>query len=43
MPYDSEAEKWSNLYAYQIGLGGSYGHGFITVKVSEIISIMDVL
>ena len=33
MPYDSEAEKWSNLYAYQIGLGGSYGHVLKTAKI----------
>ena len=41
--YYSEVEKWSNLYAYQIGLGVSYGHGFKTVKISEFVSMMDLL
>ena len=31
--YYSEVEKISNLYAYQIGVGGSYGHGFKPVKI----------
>ena len=37
MPYYSEVEKWSNIHAYQIGLGGSYGYGLKTVKLSEIV------
>ena len=35
--YYSEVDKWSNLYAYQIGLGVSYGHGFKLVKIPEIV------
>ena len=26
--YYVKVEEWSNLYAYQIGLGESYGHEF---------------
>ena len=26
--YYSEVEKCPNLYAYHIGIGSSYGHGF---------------
>ena len=37
MPYYSEVDKWSNLYTYHIGIGRSYGHGFKTVNLSEII------
>ena len=36
LPYYSEVEKCSNLYAYQIGLGGYYGHVFKPVKLPEI-------
>ena len=36
-PYYYEVQKWSNLYAYQIGLGGSYGHGFKPVKLPDIV------
>ena len=35
--YYSEVQKWSNLYAYQIGLGESYGHSFKNVNLSEIV------
>ena len=35
MPYYSEVEKWSNIYAYHIGVGGSYSHSFKTVKLYE--------
>ena len=31
----------SNIYAYQIGLGGPYGHVFKTIKLSENKSMMD--
>ena len=41
MPYYYQVEKLSNIYAYQIGLGGQYGHGFKTVKISENKSMMD--
>ena len=37
LPYYSEVGKWSNIYAYQIGLGVSYGHGFKHVKLPEIV------
>ena len=30
----SEVDKWSNIYAYQIGLGGSYRLGFKYVKLT---------
>ena len=36
MPYYSEVDKWSNLYAYHIGIGGSYSHGFKTVNIYDI-------
>ena len=32
LPYYSKLEEWSNLYACQIGLGGSYGHEFKNVS-----------
>ena len=35
IPYYSEVEKLSNLYAYQIGLGGSYGNGFKPGKIPD--------
>ena len=31
LPYYSEVDKWSNLYDYQIGPDGSYGHRFTPV------------
>jgi len=37
LPYYSKVEQWSNLYAYQIGLGGSYGHEFKSVSLKEIL------
>ena len=37
MAHYSEVEEWSNLSAYHIGLGGSYGHGFKNVKLSGIV------
>ena len=33
--YYYEVEKWSDLYVYQIGLVGSYGHGFKPVNLPE--------
>ena len=41
--YYSEVERWSNLYAYQIGLGGSYGNGFKHGKLPDFFSIMGAL
>ena len=41
--YQYEVEIWSNIYAYQIGIGGSYGHGFKYVKRPEFFSMMDEL
>ena len=41
IPYCSEVEKQSNLYACQIILGGSYGHGFKPVNLSEIVFMVD--
>ena len=38
MQYYYEVEKFSNIYACQIGLGGLYGHGFKTVNISEFFS-----
>ena len=37
LSYYSDVERWLNIYAYQIGLGGSYCHGFKPVKIPEII------
>ena len=37
LPYYVKLEEWSNLYAYQIGLGGSYGHEFKNVSLTEIL------
>ena len=37
LSYYAKVEEWSNLYAYQIGLGGSYGHEFKNVSVKEIL------
>ena len=35
--YYYEVDKWSNIYNNQIGIGGSYGNGFRTVKLSETV------
>ena len=43
IPYYSEVEKLSDIYIYQIGLGGSYGHGSKYVKIPEFFSMMDAL
>ena len=37
LSYYSKVEEWSNLYACQIGLGGSYGHEFKNVTLKEIL------
>ena len=34
--YYSEVDKWMNLYAYQIGIGGSYGHSFKPMKLLDL-------
>ena len=36
LPYYSEVDKWSNIYAYHIDFGGSYGHIFKTVNIYEM-------
>ena len=35
IPYDLEVEKWSNIYAYQFGLSGSYGHFLKPMKLPQ--------
>ena len=35
--YYYEVDKWSNIYAYQIGIGGSYVHGFKHMKLPGIV------
>ena len=37
LSYYSKLEEWSNLYAYQIGLVGTYGHEFKSVSIKEIL------
>lgn len=37
LSYYSKVEEYSNLYASQLGLGGSYGHDFKSVKIPEIV------
>ena len=37
MHYYSKIEKWSNLYACQIGLGGSYRYTFNNIKLTYIV------
>ena len=37
MSYYHKLEEWSNLYAYQIGLGGSYSYDFKYIKIFEIV------
>ena len=37
MPYYHKLEEWSNLYVYQIGLGGSYRHDFKNIKIAKIV------
>ena len=33
----TEVERFSNLYAAQIGLGGSYGHEFKSISIPELV------
>ena len=37
MSYYSKVENWSNMYSFQIGLGGTYGHKFKNIKVEELV------
>ena len=37
LSYYSKLEEWSNIYAYQIELGGINGHEFKNMKVNELI------
>ena len=37
MSYYNKLEEWSNLYACQIGLGGSYGHDYKNIKIAKIV------
>ena len=37
LPYYSEVEKWPNIYAFRIDIGGSYGHGLKPVKRPEVV------
>ena len=37
IPYYSEVDNWSNIYACQIGLGGTYVHVFKPMKLPESI------
>jgi hypothetical protein len=36
-PFYSEVERFSNIYAFGIGLGGSYGHTFKTITLDELV------
>ena len=33
----SEVEKWSNFYAYQLGLGGSYSKNFYHISIDYLV------
>ena len=37
LPFYSNVEIYSNLYALQIGLGGSYGHSFKMLTLDELV------
>ena len=43
MSYYSELESWTNGYALQIGLGGSYGHKFKNVLINELVNFDGIL
>ena len=43
MSYYSEVEPWTNGYALQLGLGGSYGHKFDNVLVHELVNFDGIL
>eukprot|EP00957_Ditylum_brightwellii_P200916 15315242-Ditylum_brightwellii.AAC.1 len=36
-PYYSKVEVWSAVYAYHIGLGGSFGHAFKLAKIKDYV------
>ena len=42
MSYYSEVEAWTNAYALQIGLGGSYGHKFNNVLINELVNLQNI-
>ena len=37
IPFYSEVEKFSQLYAIQSDLGGAYGHSFKNLKIDELV------
>ena len=37
MPFYSKMEEWSNIYAMQLGLGGTYGHKYKNVTSKELL------
>ena len=37
LPFYSEVEKFLQLYAIQIDLGGAYGHSFKNLKIDELV------
>ena len=43
MAYYSQVESWTNAYALQIGLGGSYGHEFKNVLINELVNFDGIL
>ena len=43
MAFYSDVEVFSLMYAYQIGLGGSYGHSFKTLSLDELVRFDGVL
>ena len=36
-PFYSQVESFSNLYAYSIGLGGSYGHKLQVIELHQLV------
>jgi hypothetical protein len=36
-PFYSKVERLSNIYAFSIGLGGSYGYAFKTITLDELV------
>ena len=34
--YYSEVEKWSNIYADQIGIGGAYSNKFDHIRIDDM-------
>ena len=37
MGFYDKVEQFSNLYAMQMGLGGSYGHTFKPINIAELL------